>query len=38
MLELGEHPAGERVKHRPVELAAHAELVAALSRAPPHER
>lgn len=35
---LGAYPASARVKHRPVDLAAHAELVAALERIPPHER
>ena len=35
---LGEHPASDRVKHRPVDLAAHARLVAALAGIPPHER
>jgi len=32
------YPASERVKHRPVDLAAHARLVAALAGIPPHER
>lgn len=35
---LGQYPASERVKHRPVDLVAHAGLVAALEGIPPHER
>lgn len=35
---LGPYPASERVRHRPVDLAAHARLVAALEGIAPHER
>lgn len=35
---LGAYPASDRVRHRPVDLAAHARLVAALAGIPPHER
>ena len=35
---LGRNPASEKVKHRPVDLAAHAELVRILHGIPPHER
>ncbi len=35
---LGKHPAGTRVRHRPVDLAAHAALRAALGHVPPEAR
>jgi len=35
---LGAHPAGSRVKHRPVDPAAHAALVAAVGGLPPERR
>ena len=35
---LGTYPASTTVKHRPVDLDAHARLVAALAGVPPHER
>ena len=35
---LGNHPASTKVKHRPVNLAAHAELVRILRGIPPGER
>jgi hypothetical protein len=35
---LGGYPASTRVKHRPVDPAAHAELVAALDGVPPRQR
>lgn len=35
---LGKHPAGTKVKHRPVDLAAHAKFTAALKLIPPEKR
>jgi hypothetical protein len=35
---LGKNPAGTKVKHRPVDRAAHALLAAQIKRIPPHER
>jgi hypothetical protein len=35
---LGKDPASTVVKHRPVDPASHAALVAKLERVPPHER
>jgi hypothetical protein len=35
---LGAHPAGTRVKHRPVDAAAHAQLIAVVSPIPAHLR
>ena len=35
---LGNNPASTKVKHRPVDAAAHARLTAAVSHIPPHER
>jgi len=35
---LGKDPAGTRVKHRPVDAAAHAKLTAKVGHIPPHER
>ena len=35
---LGKNPAGTKVKHRPVDPAAHARLRAAVEKIPPHER
>jgi hypothetical protein len=35
---LGANPAGKLVKHRPVDPAAHAKLVAALNGLPPDKR
>lgn len=35
---LGAHPAGIKVKHRPVDTTAHAELEAAINGLPPEKR
>ena len=35
---LGNNPASTKVKHRPVDAAAHAKLTAEVSDIPPHER
>jgi hypothetical protein len=35
---LGRYPASTTVKHRPVDAAAHAALVAAVGRVPPEQR
>ncbi|SOZ38920.1 DUF1272 domain-containing protein [Cupriavidus neocaledonicus] len=35
---LGNHPASTKVKHRPVDLAAHARLVEAVGQVPPERR
>jgi hypothetical protein len=35
---LGTHPASTKVKHRPVDAAAHAKLVAAIKTIPPERR
>ena len=35
---LGEYPASTRVKHRPVDTAAHAALAAAVAKVPPEKR
>jgi hypothetical protein len=35
---LGKDPAGTKVKHRPVDAAAHAKLTAKVGHIPPHER
>jgi hypothetical protein len=35
---LGKDPAGNRVKHRPVDLAEHTRFSAAISDLPPHQR
>jgi uncharacterized protein len=35
---LGKDPASTRVKHRPVDLAAHARLAAAIANVPAHQR
>jgi hypothetical protein len=35
---LGQHPASLRVRHRPVERAAHARFAAAIKSIPPHAR
>ncbi len=35
---LGKDPASTTVRHRPVDLAAHAKFVAAFKALPPHER
>lgn len=35
---LGQHPASTQVKHRPVDLTAHAEFAATLSRLPAEQR
>lgn len=35
---LGKDPAGTKVKHRPVDSAAHAQFSAAIKAIPPHER
>jgi hypothetical protein len=35
---LGKNPASTAIKHRPVDRAAHAQLVGRLKRIPPHQR
>jgi uncharacterized protein len=35
---LDRHPASAKVKHRPVDPAAHAKFAAEISRIPPHKR
>jgi hypothetical protein len=35
---LGQHPAGTRVRHRPVDLEAHAAFAAAIRALPPEQR
>jgi hypothetical protein len=35
---LGKDPAGTKVKHRPVDPAAHARFAAAIKAIPPHKR
>jgi len=35
---LGRYPAGTQARHRPVDLAAHAELRSALTNVPPESR
>jgi hypothetical protein len=35
---LGKDPASTKVRHRPVDAAAHARFVADIGRLPPHER
>jgi uncharacterized protein len=35
---LGQHPAGTRVRHRPVDLGAHAAFTAAIRGLPPERR
>src|SRR5262245_38261368 len=35
---LGQDPAGTRVRHRPVDLAAHAKFAASLRKIPPRQR
>ena len=35
---LGKDPASERIRHRPVDAAAHARLTSILKSIPPHER
>jgi hypothetical protein len=35
---LGKHPAGTRVRHRPVDLDCHAAFAAALRALPPEQR
>jgi len=36
--DLTNHPASTRVKHAPVDLAAHRDFAAQVGRVPPHER
>jgi hypothetical protein len=35
---LGQYPASQKVKHRPVDLAAHRAFAAQIEPTPPHER
>jgi len=35
---LGHYPAATQVRHRPVDIAAHAALRAALAKVPPEDR
>jgi uncharacterized protein len=35
---LGKDPAGTKVRHRPVDLEAHARFAATLKKVPPHRR
>jgi hypothetical protein len=35
---LGQDPPGDKVRHRPVDAAAHARFAAAIRKLPPHQR